>query len=455
MVTTVTNKARGAAADIASVQRNAAVASLVGTAIEFYDFVIYAAAAALVFNKMFFPQLSGTAGTVAAFGAFAVGFLARPLGSLVAGHLGDRLGRKKMLVSLILLMGSATFLVGCLPTYEVVGLAAPTLLVILRLLQGFAVGGEWAGAVLIAVEHAPVGKRGFYGSWPQAGVACGIITANLTFLACVNLFGTEQFIAWGWRVPFLLSAILVGVGLYIRLQIEESPIFTKMKATGAESSFPLADVFRLHTREIILTALVGLAANTSGYVVTIYTLSYGTQVLKVSSSLMLTAGITTVAFGAVILLTASALSDRFGRRPIFIIGAVIQAVWSLFFFHVMDMKEPLYVIGSMMALWFGGAIMFGPTASMIAEAFTTQVRYTGASIGSQIASVVGGGFAPFIAASLYAATGTTFSLSLFLCMTSLISLAGALMLPETSRARLDADPPLARTEPNVQETPHT
>ena len=434
---TLANEVGAASASISSVQKRAAIASLIGTAIEFYDFVIYAAAAALVFNKMFFPQLSSTSGTVAAFGAFAAGFLARPLGSVLAGHFGDRFGRKRMLIFSILLMGSATFLVGCLPTYEAIGLAAPVLLVILRLLQGFAVGGEWAGAVLMAVEHAPARKRGFYGSWPQAGVACGIIIANLTFLGCVNLLGTQEFIAWGWRIPFLLSAILVGVGLYIRLQIEESPVFQKMKQAGAESTFPLADVFKLHTRQIILTALVGLAANTSGYVVTIYTLSYGTQILKVSSSLMLTAGIMTVAFGAIILLTASALSDHFGRRTVFVIGAVIQAVWSLFFFSVMDLREPLYLFGSMMLLWLGGAIMFGPTASMIAEAFPTPVRYTGTLIGSQIASVVGGGFAPFIASSLYALTGTTVSLSIFLCVTSLISLVGALMLPETSGKRLD------------------
>jgi MFS transporter, MHS family, shikimate and dehydroshikimate transport protein len=434
---TVANGVGVTSSGVSSVSKRVAVASLVGTAIEFYDFVIYAAAAALVFNKMFFPQLSSTTGTVAAFGAFAAGFLARPLGSVLAGHFGDRFGRKRMLIFSILLMGTSTFLVGCLPTYEAIGLTAPLLLVILRLLQGFAVGGEWAGAVLMAVEHAPAGRRGFYGSWPQAGVACGIIIANLTFLGCVNLLGTKEFVAWGWRIPFLLSAILVGIGLYIRLQVEESPVFKKMKEAGAESSFPLTDVFKLHTRQIVLTALVGLGANTSGYVVTIYTLSYGTQILKVSSSLMLTAGITTVAFGAVILLTASALSDRFGRRRVFVVGAIIQAIWSLFFFTVMDLREPLYVIGSMMLLWLGGAIMFGPTASMIAEAFSTRVRYTGTSIGSQIASVVGGGFAPFIASGLYAATGTTVALSIFLCVTSLISLMGALLLPETSGKHLD------------------
>jgi MFS transporter, MHS family, shikimate and dehydroshikimate transport protein len=443
----VANDVGAPCAGISSFQKRAAIASLIGTAIEFYDFVIYAAAAALVFNKMFFPQLSSTSGTVAAFGAFAAGFLARPLGSVFVGRFGDRFGRKSLLIFSILLMGSATFLVGCLPTYEAIGLTAPVLLVMLRLLQGFAVGGEWAGAVLMAVEHAPAGKRGFYGSWPQAGVACGIIIANLTFLGCVNLLGTQEFIAWGWRIPFLLSAILVGIGLYIRLQIEESPVFQKMKEAGTESAFPLADVFKLHTRQIILTALVGLAANTSGYVVTIYTLSYGTQILKVSSSLMLTAGITTVAFGAVILLTASALSDHVGRRTVFVVGAVIQAVWSLFFFDVMDLREPVYVFGSMMLLWLGGAIMFGPTASMIAEAFPTPVRYTGTSIGSQIASVVGGGFAPFIASSLYALTGTTVSLSIFLCVTSLISLMGALMLPETSGKRLDiAEAPTPLTQ---------
>ncbi|MFI9813864.1 MFS transporter [Saccharothrix variisporea] len=415
--------------------------SFVGTAIEWYDFFIYANAAALVFGKQFFPSLSPLAASLASLSTFAVGFLARPLGSVLMGHFGDRAGRKSMLVTSLLVMGVATVLIGVLPTYAQIGVWAPVLLVALRFAQGLGVGGEWGGAVLVAVEHAPGARRGFYGSFPQMGVPAGIILSNLVFLTTNSVLGPERFAAWGWRVPFLLSAVLIAVGLYIRLRLEESPLFL---ATD-KARMPVVELLRGHWRRVVLAGLAFMAANTIGYITLVYVLSYTTGPLKMARSTVLLM----VLLASVVQLVAtpalSALSDRLGRRKVFVAGAVLSTLWAWPLFLLLDTRSPAGVlVGVLVAVTFLSA-MYGPQAAIAAELFPTRVRYSGASLGYQLSAIVGGGLAPLIATSLYAATGTSLSTAAYLAVICLISLVAIVFVPETHRA--DLDDPTSRTMP--------
>ncbi|MEJ2854902.1 MULTISPECIES: MFS transporter [unclassified Saccharothrix] len=419
--------------------------SFVGTAIEWYDFFIYANAAALVFGKQFFPSLSPLAATLASLSTFAVGFLARPLGSVLMGHFGDRVGRKSMLVTSLLVMGVATVLIGLLPTYAQIGVWAPILLVTLRFAQGLGVGGEWGGAVLVAVEHAPGARRGFYGSFPQMGVPAGIILSNLVFLTTNSVLGPERFAAWGWRVPFLLSAVLIVIGLYIRLRLEESPLFLAAKKARTDSRMPVVELLRDHWRRVVLAGLAFMAANTIGYITLVYVLSYTTGPLKMSRSTVLLL----VLLASVVQLVAtpalSALSDRLGRRKVFLAGAVLSTLWAWPLFLLLDTRSPAAVlVGLVVAVTFLSA-MYGPQAAIAAELFPTRVRYSGASLGYQLSAIVGGGLAPLIATSLYAATGTSLSTAVYLAVICLVSLVAIVFVPETHRA--DLDDPTPRTMP--------
>ncbi len=418
--------------------RKVALASAIGTTIEWYDYFIYGTAAALVFGTLFFPEFNAAAGTLAAFASFAIGFVVRPIGGVVFGHLGDRVGRKAMLVISLMLMGVATFCIGLLPTYASVGVAAPILLVVLRLIQGFAVGGEWGGAVLMAVEHAPEGRRGFYGSWPQVGVPAGIILASLAFLVFTATLSPEQFAVWGWRVPFLLSILLVGVGLFIRLRIEESPLFARVKESRSEARMPIVDVFRTYPKEVLLAGGAFIANNATGYIVMVYTLSYGTQVVGLSRSVMLALVIVTAFIGIFAMLGFSALSDVVGRRKVFLSGAVVQALWALPFFLLIDTGAVVLVLISLVVMLLASFAMYGPMAAMFAEMFGTRVRYTGASVGYQVGSILGGGFAPLIAASLYAATGTGLSISAYIIVITVISFVAVFLITETYRKDIES-----------------
>lgn len=418
--------------------RKVALASAIGTTIEWYDYFIYGTAAALVFGTLFFPEFNAVAGTLAAFASFAIGFVVRPIGGVVFGHLGDRVGRKAMLVISLMLMGVATFCIGLLPTYASVGVAAPILLVVLRLIQGFAVGGEWGGAVLMAVEHAPEGRRGFYGSWPQVGVPAGIILASLAFLVFTATLSPEQFAAWGWRVPFLLSILLVGVGLFIRLRIEESPLFARVKESRSEARMPIVDVFHTYPKEVLLASGAFIANNATGYIVMVYTLSYGTQVVGLSRSVMLALVIVTAFIGIFAMLGFSALSDVVGRRKVFLSGAVVQALWALPFFLLIDTGAVVLVLISLVVMLLASFAMYGPMAAMFAEMFGTRVRYTGASVGYQVGSILGGGFAPLIAASLYAATGTGLSISAYIIVITVISFVAVFLITETYRKDIES-----------------
>ena len=380
--------------------RLVALASLVGTAIEWYDFYLYGTAAALIFNRLYFPTFDPLTGTLAAFGTYAAGFLARPIGGIIIGHYGDRVGRKSMLVLTLVIMGLATFGIGLLPTYAQIGPWAAVGLVTLRLAQGFGVGGEWGGAVLMAVEHAPPGSRGFYGSWPQMGVPAGLLLSSLAFVLLSRL-PEDQFLSWGWRLPFLLSIVLVGVGLVIRLRILETPAFLKVKESGAESRLPIVDLLRTHRREVLLAIGARLVENGAFYIYSVFLLVYGTQKVGLDRQTLLTG----ILLGAVCLLAAVPvcgwLSDRLGRRPVYLFGACFTAVWAYPLFRLVDTgSTPLVWLAVVVALVFGHAPMYGPQAAFFAELFGSRVRYSGASLGSQLASVLAGGLSPFIATAL-------------------------------------------------------
>ena len=380
--------------------RLVALASLIGTTIEWYDFFLYGTAAALVFNRLYFPTFDPHAGTLAAFGTYTVGFVARPIGGIVIGHYGDRIGRKSMLVATLTIMGVATFCIGLLPTYAQIGSWAAVALVVLRLAQGFGVGGEWGGAVLMAVEHAPPGRRGFYGSWPQVGVPAGLLLSTVMF-ALVARLPEDQFLSWGWRIPFLVSILLVGVGLIIRLRILETPAFTRVKEAGTEVRRPIVEVLRNHPKEVLLAIGARFAENGAFYVYTVFVLVYGTQKVGLARQTVLSGILIAAACALVAIPFCGALSDRLGRRPVYLFGACFTALFAYPLFWLIDTgSTPLVWLALVVALVFAHSPMYGPQAAFLAELFGTRVRYSGASLGSQLASVVAGGLSPFIATAL-------------------------------------------------------
>ncbi|WP_091470935.1 MFS transporter [Paenarthrobacter nitroguajacolicus] len=417
--------------------RRVALASAIGTTVEWYDYFIYATATALVFGKLFFPEFSPAAGTMAAFATFTVGFFIRPLGAVVFGHLGDRIGRKRMLVLSLMMMGVATVGVGLLPTFAAVGIAAPILLLALRMIQGFAVSGEWGGAVLMAVEHAPAHKRGWYGSWPQIGVPAGLVLANLVFIVLTTSLTPEAFLEWGWRVPFLISVVLILIGLYIRLRVEESPVFAKVRQAGAATRLPLAVAFRKYPKAIALGSLATVATTAVGYIISTYSLSYGTQIIGLDRSVMLWAVLVAALIGALGLLFFSRLSDRIGRRPVFLAGAVGQILWAFPFFGLINTASIWGVLVALCVMQLLTYAMYGPIAAMLAELFGTKVRYTGISIAYQIGSILGAGFAPLVATGIFAATGSTVMIALYIIGLSVVSLIAVVLMKETSSDSLE------------------
>jgi MHS family shikimate/dehydroshikimate transporter-like MFS transporter len=384
--------------------RKVVTASFVGTAIEWYDFFLYGTAAALVFNELFFPDAEPIIGTLAALGTYAVGFAARPIGGLVFGHYGDRVGRKSMLVLSLLIMGLATFLIGCLPTHATIGVMAPVLLVLLRFAQGIGVGGEWGGAVLMSTEHAPKGRRGLFGSFPQMGVPAGLLLSTLVFTVMQNVTTEDQFMAWGWRIPFLVSIVLVAVGLFVRLKVMESPAFQEIKDSGTQSEKPIVDVVREHKRDVLTAMGMRIAENGTFYVLTVFVLAYGEEALKLEKNTMLTGVIIAAAIGLLTIPLYGMLSDRVGRKKLYMCGAVFSLLFAFPFFALVDTKEPVLIwLAIVLGVNVGHDLMYGPQAAYFSELFGTRVRYTGASIGYQLASVFAGGFAPLIAVALLAA----------------------------------------------------
>ncbi len=413
--------------------RRVVLASFIGTTIEWYDYFIYGTAAALVFNKLFFPSLDPFTGTIAAFGTFAAGFFARPIGGLVFGHYGDKLGRKTMLVTTLVLMGVATFLIGVLPTHAQVGVMAPVLLVVLRFIQGFGVGGEWGGAVLMAVEHAHKGRRGFYASWAQAGVPVGLLLATGVFTLLNAQLTDEQFISWGWRVPFIIGILLLAVGLYIRLAILESPLFTKLQEQEPNRPAPIREVLHKHLRNILIAMGARFAENASFYIFTVFIYAYARDQLQLDRQVILNGILIASAAQFVAVPCFGALSDRLGRRPVYIFGAVFTALFAMPFFLLVNTKTPgLITLALVLAVAVGHAAMYGPQAAFFSELFGTRVRYSGVSLGYQLASPFAGGLAPIIAAVLLKwSGGHPWPVAVYLVIVCLVTLLAIRFAKET------------------------
>lgn len=425
-----------AAAPTPASTRRVVLASFVGTTIEWYDFFLYGTAAALVFNQLFFTNLEPLAGTMAAFGTYAVGFFARPLGGIVFGHYGDKIGRKSMLVTTLMMMGIATVLIGLLPTYNQIGIWAPILLVLLRFVQGFGVGGEWGGAVLMAVEYSRAGRRGFHASWVQAGVPVGMLLANGVFMLFSRM-DEAAFLSWGWRVPFLLGVLLLGVGMFIRLKIMESPVFTQAKAEDPGPKVPILAVIREHPRNVILAMGARFAENAYFYIFTVLVLSYGSQQLEMDKAGLLNAVMLGSAAQLVAIPAFGALSDRLGRRPVYLGGAFFLLLFAFPFFWLIGTKEPALVMLAVVIGLIGHSAMYGPQAAFFSELFGTRVRYSGASLGYQLASPLAGGLAPLIATALLGwSMGEPWPVALYLIGMAVITLVSVWLAEETHRKGL-------------------
>jgi metabolite-proton symporter len=428
-------------------------ASLIGTTIEWYDFFLYTSAAALVFNKLFFPTADPLTGTLLSFASYAIGFLARPLGGLVFGHFGDKLGRKTLLVLSLVLMGASTCAMGLLPTYATVGAAAPVLLTLLRLIQGFALGGEWGGAVLIVSEHGDDARRGFWASWPQCGAPGGNLLATAVLAILAGAQSDATFAAWGWRIPFLISGVLMIIGLWIRLSVTESPVFLaareKASLSGDARRVPVVEVFRDGWRQVLITIGARMAENVAYYVLTAFILVYVTTGLGLSKTVGLDAVLIASAVHFVTIPLWGALSDRVGRKPVYLFGAAGMVGWAFGFFALMNTRSPaLIVLSATIGLLLHGA-MYGPQAAFFAEQFATRVRYTGLSVGGQLSSIFAGALAPIVAVALFDGFGGTVPVSLYVVAMCVITLIAVPAARETARTSLHevavpAEPAAAR-----------
>ncbi len=417
--------------------RRVVMASLIGTTIEWYDFFLYNSAAALVFNRLFFPDYDDATGTILAFATFALGFAARPIGGIVFGHFGDRIGRKRLLMLSLVLMGVATTLIGLLPTYAQIGIWAPAALVFLRLVQGFAVGGEWGGAVLMAAEHGDAARRGFWASWPQAGVPAGSLLATGVLALMAGLQSEADFLAWGWRVPFILSVVLVAVGWYIRSRIAESRTFEDALAEAeVPPRLPAIDVLRERPMGVLLGAGLRVGENISYYILTAFTLVYLVDVGTESRSFALNALLIGAAVQFFAIPLFAALSDRIGRRPVYAFGALGLAAWSFVLFQLLGSGDNMAIILALVVGLVLHGAMYGPQAAMIAELFPTRIRYSGASIAYQLTSIVAGSLAPIIAIWLYDEYGSALPVAIYVGAACAISALSALLARETKGVEL-------------------
>ncbi|MFC5952878.1 MFS transporter [Pseudonocardia lutea] len=404
-----------------------ALASYIGTTIEYYDFFIYGLAATLVFRTEFFPGFSPLAGTLAALGTFAVGFIARPIGGILMGHFGDRIGRKAMLVTALLTMGIATTLIGLLPTYAQIGIWGPILLVVLRLVQGVGVGGEWAGAVLMAVENAPPRRRALYGAFPQLGLPTGIMLSQVAFLVLTSVLPPESFVAWGWRIAFLISAGLIVVGLVIRLRFEESPRFEQVKASDAVERRPVVEVLRTGWRQILIGGFGSIAVGSIGYFVSLFLVQYGVSTLGIASSTMLWCLTGVSVLWIAMTLVAGLAGDAFGRRRTFAAGIVLAIVWVFPSFALFDTRSVPLILLALAGLVIASSLISGPMPSLLTDMFPASVRYSGSSLSYTVGSILGGGFTPLLSTALLAGTGSTASVSLLLMALFAMSLAAFLI----------------------------
>jgi metabolite-proton symporter len=415
--------------------RRVVTASMAGTVVEWYDFFLYATAATLVFGTAFFPPSDDPyAGIIAALLTYAVGFIARPLGGIVFGHFGDKYGRKSMLQLSIILIGVATFLIGCLPTYAQVGLLAPALLVLLRFLQGFALGGEWGGAVLLVAEHSPTKSRGFWASWPQAAVPVGNLLATLVLFVLSSALPEDEFLGWGWRVAFWLSAVIVLIGWYIRTKVTDAPIFLEMQAEREEAkatSYGVFEVLKRYPRGVVTAMGLRVAENILYYVVVTFSIVYLTQVVQATTTNTLLILVAAHLVHFAVIPVAGRLSDRFGRKPVYAAGAILGASWAFFAFPMMDTANPFVIwLAIALGLVFH-ALMYAAQPAIMAEMFPTRMRYSGVSLGYQVTSIFAGSLAPIIATSLLGQFGSSVPIAIYVAIACAITLVAVAAARET------------------------
>ncbi|HUZ31059.1 MAG TPA: MFS transporter [Xanthobacteraceae bacterium] len=419
--------------------RKAVIASTIGTAIEWYDFFVYGTAAGLVFGKLFFPNQDPLSATLLAFGTYFVGFAARPVGAAIFGHFGDRIGRKATLIATLLCMGIATFLVAFVPAYSSIGIWGAILLTVLRALQGIGVGGEWGGSVLLAMEWSRThGQRGLVASWPQFGVPAGLLLST----AAVAVFGAwsgDQFLVWGWRIPFALSIVLVGVGLWIRLGILETPVFQKLLDQNKIEKAPISEVIKKQPREIILSALLRMSEQAPFYIFTAWIFSYTVGTLKMERGFILSAVIVAALVSFITIPLSGHISDRIGRRKMYLIGVVLMGLFGFLYFGMVDTAIPALVFVAIVLSLIPHDIQYGPQAALIAESFTPRLRYSGASLGYQLASLVAGGPSPLIAAWLFATYKNGYAIAIYIAACAVISLIASALMPDYTGKDISAE----------------
>lgn len=433
IATDVTPRQTGSSSPIAHVVS----ASVLGTAIEWYDFLIYGTAAALVFNKLFFPAFDPMLGTIAAFGTYAVGFVARPIGGAIIGHFGDRLGRKTMLLATLLIMGLGTFLIGCLPTYEQIGIWAPILLVSLRFIQGIGLGGEWSGAVIMVAEHAG-NRRGLWGSLVQIGFPAGVAASTAIFSVMTRL-PEASFLSWGWRVPFLASIIMVAVGLFVRFRLAETPAFQDMVARKAQAAQPVVEVLRRDIKSFLLAVGVTVSEVGLAYLLTVFVITYSTSKLALPREVVLDAVVYAALVEFITLPLAGWLSDIYGRKALYLTGALTTILVAFPLFWLLDSKDSTIITLTMIVtMTLTHALLFGPKAALMPELFGTRVRYSGASLGANVAAALSGGFSPMIATALLLWAGASWAISLYIIALSVLSAIAVLAMPETAHRPLKA-----------------
>jgi metabolite-proton symporter len=418
--------------------RRAVIASTIGTTIEWYDFFLYSAVTGLVFGKLFFPNSDAATGTLQAFLIYAVGFVSRPIGAAIFGHFGDRIGRKSTLIATLLLMGLTTVAVGLVPGYAQIGIWGAVLLTLLRFLQGIGVGGEWGGSVLLAMEWSGKERRGLVASWPQFGVPVGLFLANLAVLLFSMSSGSE-FMSWGWRIPFLLSSVLIAVGLIIRLKIEETPAFRQVVAEGRVEKRPALEVIRRQPKPILQAALLRLIEQSSFYIYTAFIFAYGVQALSVTRDFLLSAVLIAACLEAVAIPVFGHISDRIGRRKMYVIGIVTYGLFALVYFAALRSGVPALMFGAIAISLIPHGMVYGPQAALIAECFTGRLRYSGASLGYQLASIIAGGPAPLIATYLVARFHTGFAVSIYLGLCAVVSFFAVAFTPDYTNKDISAE----------------
>ncbi len=419
--------------------RRALLASTIGTTIEWYDFLLYGTVTGLVFGKLFFPHSVPLIGILEAFGVFFIGFVGRPIGAAIFGHYGDRIGRKATLIATLLITGVATFAVGLVPGFASIGVWGAIILTILRLIQGIGVGGEWGGSVLLAMEWSRGTKnRGFIASWPQFGAPAGLFLANLAVLIFSAVSG-DKFLVWGWRIPFFLSAIMVGIGLWIRLGILETPVFQKIVDEDRVERVPVLEVFKRQWRQVLLTALLRMPEQAPGYIVGAFIFSYGTTVLGASRDFLLIAILVQTVLGFLWVTVSGHLSDRIGRKRMYMIGCVFVAIFGFIYFALLDTKVPSLIFIAVALSLLPIMTMYGPEAALIAESFTPRLRYSGTSLGYQLASIIAGGPSPFIATALFAAYKSSLPIAIYIAICAVIGIVATALLTDYTGREISAE----------------